>query len=52
MMKVAIAFIKEYLRYLSENHFKVIALKDLKKYINVKKAMKLIALDFNKTLSN
>ena len=46
------ALFKEYLQYLSENHFKVIALKDLKKYINVKKAIKLIVPDFNKKLSN
>ena len=46
------ALFKEYLQYLSENHFKVIALKDLNKYINVKKAMKSIVPDFNKKLSN
>ena len=43
---------KEYLHYLSENHFKVIALKDLNKYINVKKAMKSIVPDLNKKLTN
>jgi len=43
---------KEYLKYLSENHFKVIALKDLEKYVNVKKAMKSIAPDLNKKLKN
>jgi len=31
---------KEYLQYLSDNHFKVISLKALKKYINVNEAMK------------
>lgn len=43
---------KEYLKYLSENHFKVIALKDLEKYVNVKKAMKSIVPDLNKKLNN
>ena len=43
---------KEYLKYLSENHFKVIALKDLGKYVNVKKAMKSIVPDLNKKLNN
>ena len=46
------ALFKEYLQYLSENHFKVIALKDLNKYIKVKKAMKSIAPDLNKKLKN
>lgn len=43
---------KEYLQYLSENHFKVIALHDLGKYINVKKARKTIVSDLNKKLKN
>jgi len=43
---------REYLQYLSENHFKVIALRDLKKYIDVKKAMKTIVPDLNKKLKN
>jgi peptidoglycan/xylan/chitin deacetylase (PgdA/CDA1 family) len=43
---------KEYLQYLSDNHFRVIALKDLNKYINVKKAMKSIIPDLNKKLKN
>lgn len=43
---------KEYLQYLSDNHFKVIALKDLNKYINVKKVKNLIIPDLNKILRN
>ena len=43
---------KEYLQYLSDNHYKVIAIKDLNKYINVKKAMKSIAPDLSKELKN
>jgi peptidoglycan/xylan/chitin deacetylase (PgdA/CDA1 family) len=43
---------REYLQYLSENHFKVIALRDLGKYVNVKKAMKTIVPDLNKKLKN
>ena len=43
---------REYLQYLSANHFKVIALRDLKKYIEVKKAMKTIVPDLNKKLKN
>ena len=43
---------KEYLKYLSDNQFKVIALRDLAKYVNVKKAMKSIVPDLNKKLKN
>jgi len=43
---------REYLHYLSENHFKVIALRDLEKYIDAKKAMKTIAPDLTKKLKN
>lgn len=43
---------KDYLQYLSENHFKVIALRDLNKYINVKRALKSIVPDLNKKLRN
>ncbi len=42
----------EYLRYLSDNHFKVISLRDLACYINVDKAMNTIVPDLNKKLSN
>ncbi len=41
---------KEYLQYLSDNHFKVIAFRDLGKYINAKKAMKTIVPDLTKKL--
>ena len=43
---------REYLQYLSDNHFKVIALKNLAKYVNVKKAMKTIVPDLTKKLRN
>ena len=43
---------REYLQYLSENHFKVIAFRDLAKYINAKKAMKTIVPDLTKKLKN
>jgi len=43
---------KEYLQYFSANHFKVIALRDLGKYLNAKKAMKTIVPDLNKKLKN
>jgi len=46
-----IQFIGE-LNYIEDNHFKVIALKDLANYINVKKAMKTIIPDLNKKLKN
>jgi len=43
---------KEYLQYLKENHFTVIALRDLAQYINVKKALKNITPDLTKKLKN
>jgi len=43
---------KEYLRYLFENHFKVIAFRDLAKYIDAKKTMKSINPDLTKKLKN
>lgn len=43
---------REYLRYLSDNHYQVIALRDLNKYIKVTKAMKSIVPDFTKKLKN
>jgi len=38
-----------YLKYLHDNHFTVIALRDLKKYINVENALKTIQPDFRQT---
>lgn len=35
------ALFEEYLKYLKDNHFKVIALRDLTEYIDVDKAMEL-----------
>lgn len=43
---------KEYLQYLKENHFTVISLRDLTKYINVKEAMETITPDLTKKLKN
>ncbi len=43
---------REYLRYLSDQHFKVISLRDLGTYINVEKAMQTIVPDLNKKLRN
>jgi hypothetical protein len=43
---------RQYLQYLSDNHFKVISLRDVAKYVNVKKASKEIVPDFNKKLKN
>ncbi|BBE19587.1 carbohydrate esterase family 4 [Aquipluma nitroreducens] len=43
---------KEYLQYLSDNHFNVIAFRDLGKYINAKKAMETIVPDLTKKLKN
>ena len=43
---------KEYLQYLSENHFQVISLKGLYEYINVDNAIKTIVPDLNKQLKN
>jgi len=42
----------EYLKYLSENHYKVIALRDLEKYINVRQAGRLIVPDLKQRLNN
>jgi peptidoglycan/xylan/chitin deacetylase (PgdA/CDA1 family) len=42
----------EYLQYLSENHYTVIAFRDLDKYINPDYASKNIKPDFNKNLRN
>lgn len=43
---------KEYMQYLSDNHFKVIALRDLTKYVDVSKAMNQLVPDFDKVLKN
>jgi len=43
---------KEYLQYLSENHYRVISLRDLNRYINVKKVMKSIVPNLNEKLKN
>jgi peptidoglycan/xylan/chitin deacetylase (PgdA/CDA1 family) len=43
---------KSYLKYLSENNYTVIPLRDLNKYIRTKKAMKDLIPDFNKKLKN
>lgn len=43
---------KEYLQYLHDNQYNVISLKDLKKYINVKNALKQIKPDLQKPLKN
>jgi peptidoglycan/xylan/chitin deacetylase (PgdA/CDA1 family) len=42
----------EYLEYLHKNHFKVIALKQLAEYINIKKALLDIKTDFKNQLKN
>jgi len=39
---------EEYLTFLHDNHYKVIALRDLKKYINTQNAIKTISPDFTK----
>jgi len=43
---------KEYLKYLSEHHFKVISLRDLNSYINVNEAIETIVPDMNRELKN
>ena len=43
---------KEYLQYLSDNQFKVIALRDLENYIDVERSRELIEPDFSKPLKN
>lgn len=42
----------DYLHYLSDHHFKVIALRELNEYINVKEALKQIKPNMNKELKN
>ena len=43
---------KKYMQYLYNKHYLVVALKDLKNYINFKNALIEIKPDFNKTLKN
>jgi peptidoglycan/xylan/chitin deacetylase (PgdA/CDA1 family) len=43
---------KEYLKYLAENYYKVMSLRELENYIDAKMAMKLIEPDFDKKLKN
>ena len=43
---------KEYLQYLSENHFKVVAFRELAKYVDAGKAAKSIVPDLDKKLKN
>lgn len=43
---------REYLRHLSDQHYKVISLRDLGNYIDVKKAMRTIVPDTEKKLRN
>lgn len=43
---------KEFLNYLSKNNYKVIAIKDLNKYIDFPKAAKTIAIDTSKKYKN
>ncbi|MEI6945850.1 polysaccharide deacetylase family protein [Paraflavisolibacter sp. H34] len=44
------ALFEEYLNYLHDHHFKVIAMKDLQQYINVPKALETISPDFTQKL--
>jgi peptidoglycan/xylan/chitin deacetylase (PgdA/CDA1 family) len=43
---------REYLQFLSENRYTVVALRDLHKYMDVKTALKQLKPDFSKTLKN
>ena len=43
---------REYLKYLSDNRFTVVALRDLQKFVDVKMALKQLKPDFSKTLKN
>lgn len=43
---------KEFLNYLYKNNYKVIAIKDLNKYIDFPKAAKIIAIDTSKKYKN
>jgi peptidoglycan-N-acetylglucosamine deacetylase len=41
--------LEQYLKYLHDNHYKVVALRDLNKYIDVENARRIINPDFSKT---
>lgn len=43
---------KEYLKYLSDNHYKVVSLRDLNKYINAREALEQISANFDNVLRN
>lgn len=43
---------REYLQYLAENRYTVIAMRDLERYMDVEKALDLLAPDWNKPLKN
>lgn len=43
---------REYLQYLAENRYTVVALRDLQKFVDVKTALKQLKPDFSKTLKN
>ncbi len=43
---------KEYLQYLSDNHYKVISMRDLNHYVNARKALKSITPNMTKKLKN
>jgi peptidoglycan/xylan/chitin deacetylase (PgdA/CDA1 family) len=47
-----LSLFKEYLVYLSANQFKVIALRDLENYVDIKTAKKLITPNFDQNLRN
>jgi hypothetical protein len=42
----------QHLQYLSDNHFKVISVRELAKYVDARKAAKMIVPDLNKSLRN
>ena len=43
---------EEYLKYLYDNNYRVISLRELLEYIDVDKAMKMITIDEKKSLKN
>jgi len=46
------ALFREYLQYLSDHHFKVISLRELEEYIDVKTALKVLVPDLTKNYKN